>query len=572
MVDNDDKYADDEEDLTQVRSIIKQLNEEKPSQEREREVVTRADGTKMVRVTKKRRVMLTSADKRRRGRRHLFAFVAVLIVALASMAAFLFFRMSSMSSSAYMNAGQEELQKAWGASSVQIQGEGVNGMSLQLDSLVADFPEDCMIQRVELTGVKAELDIMTFISGVLKGEEMSVDRVQLVLRPGAVMNVPKLQGKALWDFRRVECKDFNVQYGADNQGPVAIQRAETYMYYPDASRRVSVLMFREGVLEIKNWKDVRIRDGKAHLSASGLDDFYFHGTTDAETETVEQRRTSIAFAGSMKEGATLEAPIAVESDNMSLAEFTDGRFEEFFTARTVSVSRGKPSTKATITLSANGSAPEFKGEFHLKDICLSSFPALMAITEHIEPQKRRLYNPISFHRGRVIVAHAEDAHSLEIPHGGLLERDLASISGRMVVNGANELTGELAYSIPQVLARVEYPDGHPDPIFQANGEWATLRTNLRGRGNMPGDNMAEVEAMAVQARLNRPARIPFGQYDVNKLTEQFLGTPAAQPAPVQAEQPANEPVQQSSSPLTPASSNPFETAEDPFAPSSALPF
>ena len=68
MVDNDDKYADDEEDLTQVRSIIKQLNEEKPSQEREREVITRADGTKMVRVTKKRRVMLTSADKRRRNR------------------------------------------------------------------------------------------------------------------------------------------------------------------------------------------------------------------------------------------------------------------------------------------------------------------------------------------------------------------------------------------------------------------------------------------------------------------------------------------------------------------------
>jgi hypothetical protein len=572
MVDNDDKYADDEEGLTQVRSIIKQLNEEKPSQEREREVVTRADGTKMVRVTKKRRVMLTSADKRRRSRRHLFAFVALLMIALAALVAFLFFRMSSMSSSAYMSAGQAELQKTWGASLVQIQGEGVNGMSLQLDSLVADFPEDCMIQRVELTGVKAELDIMTFISGILKSEEMSVDRVLLVLRPGAAMNMPKQQGKNLWDFRRVECKDFNVQYGADNQGPVAIKRAETYMYYPDASRRVSVLMFREGVLEIKNWKDVRIRDGKAHLSASGLDDFYFHGTTDVETETVEQRRTSIAFAGAMKEGATLAEPVAMESDNMSLADFTDGRFEEFFTARTVRVSRGKPGTKATITLSADGAAPEFKGEFHLKDICLSSFPALMAITEHIEPQKRRLYNPISFHRGRAVVAHEEGSYSLEIPHGGLLERDLASISGRMVVNGANELTGELAYNIPQVLARVEYPDGQPDPIFQANGEWATLRTNLRGRGNMPGDNMAEVEAIAVQARLNRPARIPFGQYDVNKLTERFLGTPAAQPAPVQAEQPASEPLQQSSKPLPPASSNPFETAEDPFAPSSAIPF
>ena len=68
MVDNDDKYAEDEENLTQVRSIIKQLNDDRPSKEKHREVVVRADGTKVVRVTKKRRVMMTSADHRRINR------------------------------------------------------------------------------------------------------------------------------------------------------------------------------------------------------------------------------------------------------------------------------------------------------------------------------------------------------------------------------------------------------------------------------------------------------------------------------------------------------------------------
>ena len=54
MVEDDDKYAENEEDLSQVRSIIKHLNEDKPSKERTREVVVRADGTKVIRVTKKR--------------------------------------------------------------------------------------------------------------------------------------------------------------------------------------------------------------------------------------------------------------------------------------------------------------------------------------------------------------------------------------------------------------------------------------------------------------------------------------------------------------------------------------
>ena len=571
MVDHDDKYADDEEALTQVRSIIKQLNEEKPSQERVREVVTRADGSKMVRVTKKRRVMMTSADKRRRSRRHLFAVIAALIVVLAALAAFLFYRMSSMSSSVYLSAGQERLLKSWGADSVQIQGAGVNGMSLQLDSVVAEFPESCMIQRVELSDMNARLDILSFFSGVLNGEELTIGRVLLVLRPGAELNVPRQQGKEMWAFRRVECKDFNIQYGIDNQGPVSMHRAEAYMYYPNASRQISVLMFREGVLGIKGWKDIRIKDGKVHLSAKGVDDFYFHGTTDAETETVEQRRTSIAFAGAIKESASIVGPFAVDSDNMSLADFTDGRFEEFFTARTVSASRGKPGDKTTILLSAEGAAPRFNGEFHLQNICLSSFPAMMAITEHIDPQKRRLYNPLSFHRGRVSVANEAGKFAVEIPQGGLMERDLAAITGRMEINSANELFGELAYSIPQVLARVEYPDGHPDPIFQPNGEWATLRTHLRGRGNMPGDDMAEVEARAAQARLNRPARIPFGQYDVNKLTEQVLGVPVSQPASVQSTLPVAEPVLQGQ-PLTPATENPFEVQEEPFSTTSSVPF
>lgn len=151
----------------------------------------------------------------------------------------------------------------------------------------------------------------------------------------------------------------------------------------------------------------------------------------------------------------------------------------------------------------------------------------------------------------------------------MVERDLASLRGRIVLNGSNELSGELHYGIPQVLARVEYPDGHPDPIFTSSGEWAVLTTRLKGRGNMPGDDMAEVEARAAIARRDRPERIPFDKLDVNLLTEQVLKGQGA------AETPSTlEPVQETpaaapaTSPLfQPSPANPFEESEDPFAPS-----
>ncbi|MBR1981947.1 MAG: hypothetical protein IKA23_04270 [Akkermansia sp.] len=566
MVDKDDSYNDEEENLTQVRGIIKQLNEDKPSQERRREVVVRADGSKVIRVTRKKRVMLTAADKGRRSRRCFFLVLVSLFLVAVLAAGFLFYRMSSMSSSAYMASCQSALQSAWGATSVQMEGAGVEGTTLRLNTVVAEFPESSMLERVELSGVEAELDILSFIDGVIKGEALSMERALLVLRSGTRMEMPAFQGRELWRFRRVDCKDLTVQFAGEEPGCVALRNTHAYMYYPDKARSSSIVMLEQGTLDIKGWKSVRIREGKAHVTNSGIDDFSFSGTTDDASTAVEQRRTSIAFAGKIAQGAGFAGPYAVETDNMSLADFTGGRFEEFFTARTVAVTHGKLTGKATIELS--GPSPVFQGEFHLKDICLSSFPALMAITEHIEPSKRRRYNPLSLHRGWVVLRQEADTLSLELPRGAMQERDLVELKGVISLNAGNEMSGELSYGIPLPLARVEYPDGHPDPIFTQQAEWAVLSTKLRGRGNMPGDDMSEVEARAAAERRSRPERIPFNQLDVNKLTEQLL---APQSSGGGLSSPLDSPAQTPDAPLrTLDESNPFETKEDPFAP--AVPF
>ena len=565
MVHQDDKYAGEEEHLTQVRSIIKQLNEEKPAQERTREVVVRADGTKVVRVTKKRRVMMTSADVRRRNRRQLLVVMAAFVLLLAGCGAWFMYRMSVMSSSAYLNEQQAALQQAWGASSVTLAGKGVDGTSLKLNSLEVDFPESSMIQRVEITGVEAELGMMSFLTGVPEAEELQLDRVFIQLRPGAAMDMPMQAGMDKWFFRRINCKEFTVQFGEDGEaGPMALRGTQAYMYYPGRARNASVVTFRGGNLVMKNWKTMRISEGKARVSADGITDFSLSGTTDATSDVVEQRRTSFAVAGAIANKSDFTGPYSIKSDNMSLADFTEGRLEEFFTARTVAQARGKAPELPTMQLSAQGEkVPVFRGQFHLKDICLSSFPALMAICEHIEPAKRRLYNPISLHRGYVVLDSREGELVAEVPEDALQERDLASLSGKLVLNAANELSGELRYGIPQVLARVEYPDGHPDPIFTASGEWAVLSTRLKGRGNMPGDDMAEVEARAAIARRERPERIPFDKLDVNQLTEQLVREPAGQIEYQTAPQPAPA----GANPFEASSDNPFEVSEDPFAPS-----
>ena len=558
MVDKEDKYKDEEEELTQVRSIIKHLNEENPSRESSREVVVRADGSKVVRVRKKRRVMLSARDVQRRGRKRMVQGSLILLFMLAALVFVLFYRMSVMSSSAYLADSQVELQQRWGAESIRVEGAGLEGTKLHLEILEAKFPESCMIERVELFGVSADVELSSFFVNRLKGDELKVERALLVLRHGASMQMPKQQGESMWRFRRVNCNSLTVQFQNEKEGPLQIRNAQAYMYYPHANQFTNVVMLSSGVLDIKGWKAVNITESKVMLSADGIEDFSLKGTTDSASDVPEQRRTRISFAGRIAPGASFAGPYSVESDNMSLADFTKGRFEEFLTARTSAQSQGKISDKATITLAVEQEEPTFNGEFHLRNICLSAFPALQAITEHIEPARRRLYNPLTMQRGYVVLREQDGELSLEIPAAGMEERDLASLKGKIVLNPANELTGELHYGIPMLLARAEYPDGRPDPIFQQHGDWAILQTRVSGVGTLPADDMAEVEARAAIARRERPARIPFHELNLDKLTEQLkagkeleiFDTPAGDGRGQQK----------------PSSSNPFEMEEDPFAP------
>lgn len=566
MADKKEQY--EEENLTQVRSIIKQLNEDKPSTERRREVVVRADGTKVVRVTKKRKVMMSSVEKQHRSRKRFVYSLLGVFLMFAGLVAFLFFRMVTMSSGGYLSQGQAELQQRWGASSVLVEGAGIEGTSFHLANLVAEFPETSMLQRVELSGVEASLDLASFFTRVLSGEELKIERVLIVLRDSVCMKMPLQEGKPMWNFRRMDCKNFTVQFSRGKEAPVMLKAAHAYMYYPHEVKSSSVVMLDSGELCIKGWKTVNITEAKAHISTQGVEDFSLKGTTDIGKAIAEQRRTSITIAGRIANGANFAGPYAVESENMNLADFTKGRFERIFSARTEAVSTGRISDRATVTFAFETDEPVFNGEFHLRNISMSFFPALAAITEHIEPAKRGMYNPLSLHRGHVLIETTEDTITLEIPEGAAEERDLVNVRGKMTLNSVNELSGEMSYGIPMLLARVEYSDGRPDPIFQQSGDWAVLTTRLKGMGNAPSDDMAEIEARASIARRERPARIPFHDINLDKLTERME-------AGEDVGQLLQQPQFNSGSEATPESPvkrnfNPFESADDPFAPS--IPF
>lgn len=520
MGSHDDKYQGEDEQ-TQVRSIISQLNEDRPSKEKSREVVVRPDGSKVIRVTKKRRVMVSEREKNLRSRRAFVMGLMVAFLGLVLMGAFFAFRMSSMTGDAYMEESVSALKEAWGAKDVRVSGKGIAGSELHLTSLVAEFPEGSFIEKVELTNVEAELDSLTFFTKCLVADELKIGRAEIRLnRDARKLEIPHFKGGELWNLRRVVCEDFSVKMGEESKtSPVALSGARAYLYHPRLDDLTAcVLSVEGGTLQLGAWKTVYLKECKFHISPDAVEEFRLVGSTNRPTEQEEASRTSLSVFGRLKVGEPLVGPYGFDAENIPLADLTNGRVEQFLTARMQSVPGNK--SKATITLPLETELPEFNGEVALKSICLSGMPAQTVIAEHIAPAKRRLYLPLRVTRGFAVLEHEDGALSVELPDGGAVERDLLTMRGKLTVNAANELSGKMEYALPVLLTRVEYTDGISDPVFRENGELAWLSTTLSGTANAPGDNTSELERNAETARAARGTRVPFAQIDVERMAEE----------------------------------------------------
>lgn len=548
----DEKYeaAGAEATTSHVRGIIQQMNEGKPSKEKSREVVVRPDGTKVVRVTKKRRVLVSDAEKRKAGRR---SFMLILMGAFALCfigVAVLLFRMSQMSGEAYVQSRADELKQAWGAESVTLLGSGVEGTTFHLSGIVAEFPAHSLVQHVELTDITGDLDTVSFFNRRLMGDKLTIGRAEVRLNPEArALHMPLFQGKDLWNFRRVECDNFHVSMG----DIVKVKDARSYMYHPRATdKTVSSLVISGGTVELRGMKLIRLRESKWLLTPRGVEEFSLNGTTDRPNEPVGRGTTSLAIYGRIPEGESLAGPFEFDSDGMSFSEFTEGRFGNILTARTAQQAIGREHSRARIQLPLELSAPVFSGDFSLKQICLSGFPVQQLITSHMESGKRSLYQPAVIGQGHVRLQ--PDGAKLEVifPENQVEERDLMSLEGNLALDADNTISGTVRIGIPAILTHAEFADGKPDPIFRENAGIAWVETELSGTVNVPADNSAVLVAQTEEARKARPGRLDLDAVDFDKVSDR-----------IRRDRELFEQVDNGTAPAAPAAPSPAPSAPQP---------
>lgn len=315
----------------------------------------------------------------------------------------------------------------------------------------------------------------------------------------------------------MECDDLSVSWGRGESARLMFRNGVAHMYYPRKGRENCVVSCKKGTLLVKDWQTIYVSDAKAHLSPIALESLTISGSVEMPGDETQPQRSSLVLRHRIANGEPMNGALQLRAVNMPFAAFTEGRFEKFFTART----SNRPADELTSRVIFTDNGPVFSGDFELERIMITSFPAITAMLEHIEPRKRRQYLPPTVEKGIVTLTSEGDAMSLDLPDNKVVTRDTLALKGKITIGADNVLSGTLVYGLPGMLTRAEYTDGAPDPIFENRGEWTWLSTSLKGFANQPNDNMDEIEALAVEARKSRPSRLSFDTLDVDKLSGQF---------------------------------------------------
>lgn len=563
----DSKYTSEKDRYSQVRNIISQLNSDRPSHEKKREVVVRADGTKAVRVVKKRKVMITSEERSRRSRKHFVYSLLGFVLVIASLACVFAYKISRMSGEEYYNELAGKIAQALGAQDVQLAGARLDGLDLLVDNLVAEFPEGMMVQRLEMSEISCTLSASSFFTGLIKTSNVQVARATLTApRDVKKVDVPVWQGDEIWSIDRINCDDFSFSVGEVEGSPLAISHSSAYMYFAGRSREARVVVMKGGTLSVKGWVPMEVLDAKVQVTPVALENIRLTATPETQREGNNAPSSHVAISGHLSGGADLSSPLGFDSDNMDFSGFSNGRFSHVLVAKTVASATGKNKPVASVRLPFDAERPVLSGTFALRDIRVNTMPALLSILEHIEPVRRNAYLPIKISRGRVELTEQEGSTVLKFNENEFRELDLVSLKGEIVVNELNDLSGTLSYGIPALLTHVEYPDGMADPLFRDEGALAWVSTTLSGKANAPADDIDQLEASAAEARANRPARTPFEYIDVDALSDQVLGNDGGS-APSAPENPSEGPSASEPEPDSSPTPSPVNNTGNPFAPS-----
>lgn len=471
--------------------------------ERRREVVVRPDGSKVIRVEKRRR---TYNDEDReagkaslKNKRFLIGICILVLLLVGGLAGTYMYRLTSFNTEEFSSRLQQELSDAWGAK-VEISGMAMDGLSLKASRIKISYPEDSCLSFVALEGVSGELSATSVFMGKMKGETLNISRAAIALRPGySKFAVPRTDRKLPFVFQRYTAPRLEVGYAHATE-PFTLEKndgafyltAEAYIRSSLASTGEEyVLDLSQQKLKIKGWPLMNMDAGSIILNGDGIKQLTFSGSLDkGSLFNKPADMSSCMITGSIRLGTDFTYRAwTLTGMNFDLSQLVGNGFSSFFKAQVGEQEvEDKHELKLEFALPVLDAQkrPSLKGYSgsvsRVTMMRLPVFRLLSAMTARKAEASLPYSSPV-FTSGSFLLESDGTDQSVSLTEISLFEQSFLGMTGALYSDGAR-VSGQLVFKLPSYMVNAaRVPNG-----LRQEGHEMIFSVNISGTTMFPEDN------------------------------------------------------------------------------------
>lgn len=266
--------ADSEPDNYTLDEMMQRLRSQAaPSAEGEKCLVTREDGTQVVKVKKrKRRSHQPHKEEELKRRKRSLVVAAMVSTVVVALALGVFGWVLYLNGSGYRDEVTARVEQ-WTGTETDMRSFRATPVSAAADLVSLTWPESSPVARLGLQQVRGDLMLSSHLTGTWKGERMQVGSGELVLRKSTGEQVDETGGRPDGDIpfqAPMNFSRFRVLFGDGERPTVHVGEVRGSMTIPDPAVPAANLILDGGKARIGKWGVFEIDSAALSLSSAGV--------------------------------------------------------------------------------------------------------------------------------------------------------------------------------------------------------------------------------------------------------------------------------------------------------------
>jgi len=279
-----------------IDEMLERLRSRKPERredEQEGQLVTRPDGTQVIKVRRRKRRSVQPHKQEERKRRRRTVWIACSVTALALLGGLgLLGWVVHLNGGGYRESVAERVER-WTGAEVEFSGMRSSPVGVRVNHLHLEWPEHVPAASLRAKGVRGDLVLTSHLSGVWRGEGLVAREGELQLRQAAPVPEDawrRPEGKL--PFRMpLRVLDLGVSFGGGARPALRVEGADASLRVPDPVAAHASIVLEDGRTRLPGLGEFEVPFASLRLDNEGV------RVGNVQLRPVDDERAEIRLSG-----------------------------------------------------------------------------------------------------------------------------------------------------------------------------------------------------------------------------------------------------------------------------------